>query len=164
MKVQGLIELDASATGMPRRPNPYQLVPGNIKLVRRDAGDRLKVRRWLPPLLWAGVILFGTSLPQAAVPLQTSGIDKILHFTIYTVFAYLLSRQIAEDTTPSRAALGAVVIAVAFAAADEWHQRFIPGRSTEFADWLADCAGAFVGALAFVAIHRMRRTKEPAGG
>jgi VanZ family protein len=148
---------------MPWRPNPYPLVPGNIKLVRRDAGDRLKVRRWLPPLLWAGVILFGTSLPQAAVPLQTSSIDKVLHFTIYTVFAYLLSRQISEDTTLLRAALGAVVIAFAFAAADEWHQRFIPGRSTEFADWLADCAGALFGALTFVALHRGPRAKATAG-
>lgn len=117
----------------------------------------MKVRRWLPPLLWAGVILIGTSLPQAAVPLQTSSIDKVLHFTIYTVFAYLLSRQISQDTTRWRAAAGAVVIALAFGAADEWHQRFIPGRSTELADWMADSAGAILGALVFVLLHRRKR-------
>ena len=107
----------------------------------------MNVRRWLPPLIWAGVILFGTSLPQDAVPIQTAGIDKILHFSIYTIFAFLLTRQISQDTTPWRAVAGALLIATAFAAADEWHQRFIPGRSPELADWVADACGAILGAL-----------------
>lgn len=109
----------------------------------------MNVRRWLPPLLWAGVILFGTSLPSEAVPVQTSNVDKILHFTIYAVFAYLLTRQISEAASPWRAVLPAIVLAAAFGAADEWHQRFIPGRSTELADWYADVLGATLGALTF---------------
>jgi VanZ family protein len=128
--------------------------------MRRDDGDRLSVRRWLPPLIWAGVILAGTSLPQKAVPVQTASIDKVLHFTIYAVFAFLLSRQILEVTDRWRAAAVAIVIAAAFGAADEWHQRFIPGRSTEFADWVADCIGASVGALAFVALRRGDRSRQ----
>ena len=99
----------------------------------------------------------GTSLPQDAVPVQTSNIDKLLHFTIYTVFSFLLTRQISEDTTPWRAAVGSILIVAAFAAADEWHQRFIPGRFPEFADWLADVAGAVVGVLIF-AVFRRRHT------
>jgi VanZ family protein len=117
----------------------------------------LSVRRWLPPLIWAGVILLGTSLPQDAVPVQTSNIDKFLHFTIYTVFAFLLTRQISEDTTPGRAVFGAVLIAAAFAAADEWHQRFIPGRFPEFADWLADLGGPLLGALLYLFFFSRRR-------
>jgi VanZ family protein len=101
-------------------------------------------------------------LPSSAVPAQTSSIDKVLHFTIYTVFAYLLSRQISQDTTRARAAAGAVLITLAFAAADEWHQRFIPGRSTELADWVADSAGAIVGALAFLLFHRASRATREA--
>ena len=117
----------------------------------------MSVRRWLPPLIWAGVILLGTSLPQDVVPVQTSHVDKVLHFTIYTVFSFLLTRQISEDTTRWRAVSGAVFIAAAFAAADEWHQRFIPGRYPEFADWLADVAGALIGALAYVFVFSRRR-------
>ena len=114
------------------------------------------MRRWLPPLLWAGVILFGTSLPQEAVPVQTAKVDKLLHFSIYTVFSFLLTRQISDITTRWRAAAIAVVLAVTFGALDEWHQRFIPGRSTELADWQADSLGAVVGALACIAILRRR--------
>lgn len=117
----------------------------------------MSVRRWLPPLIWAGVILLGTSLPQDVVPVQTSNIDKFLHFTIYTVFAFLLTRQILEDTTRGRAVFGAIFIAAAFAAADEWHQRFIPGRFPEFADWLADVAGAVIGAILYAFIFSRRR-------
>jgi VanZ family protein len=116
----------------------------------------LTVRRWLPPLLWAGVILFGTSLPQEAVPVQTSKIDKILHFSIYAVFSFLLTRQISDITARWRAAAIAVVFVMAFGALDEWHQRFIPGRSTELADWQADSAGGVAGALACMALLRRR--------
>lgn len=136
--------------------NAYQPPPGKIRLVGHDGGARLTVRRWLPPLLWAGVILFGTSLPQEAVPVQTARVDKYLHFGIYTVFSFLLTRQISDITTRWRAAAIAVVFAVVFGALDEWHQRFIPGRSTELADWQADSLGAVVGALACVAILRRR--------
>ena len=112
------------------------------------------MRRWLPPLLWAGVILFGTSLPAEAVPVQTSKIDKVLHFSIYTVFSYLLTRQFSYSMTRSKAAAFAVLFAVVFGALDEWHQSFIPGRSTELADWGADSLGALVGAIACAALAR----------
>jgi VanZ family protein len=93
---------------------------------------------------------------------QTSNIDKHLHFTIYTVFAFLLTRQISEDTTRWRALAGAILIATAFAAADEWHQRFIPGRFTEFADWVADVAGATVGAAAYALFFFPARSRSAA--
>ena len=159
-KVQAFIGLGWLLGPVEAFANPYQATPSKIRLVGHDGGVRLTVRRWLPPLLWAGVILFGTSLPQEAVPVQTGKIDKILHFSIYTVFSYLLTRQISDITTRWRAAAIAVAFATVFGALDEWHQRFIPGRSTEFADWRADTLGAIVGALVCVALLR-RRTPQP---
>ena len=117
----------------------------------------MKARRWLPPLLWAGVILLGTSLPQEAVPVQTSRIDKILHFGIYTVLAFLLTRQISVGFRLWQSVALAIAFAMAFGALDEWHQPLIPGRSTEFADWVADSIGAVVGAsIAAIMEHRRR--------
>lgn len=106
----------------------------------------------------------GTSLPSDAVPVQTSKIDKILHFSIYTVFSFLLTRQMSDLTTRWRAAAMAAVFVIAFGAADEWHQRFIPGRSTEFADWQADSLGAVAGALACIAILRRRAPRTTLTG
>ena len=121
---------------------------------------RLKVRRWLPPLLWAGVILFVTSLPGSAVPRQLGPYDKIVHFTIYGLLAVLLSRDLVQVTTRWAAALVAIAIAVTFAAADEWHQGFIPGRAPDVADWRADSIGAAGGALLFALYGRMRGSKQ----
>lgn len=106
----------------------------------------MNVRRWLPPLLWAGVIIFATSTPAELVPSQVTTFDKIAHFTMYAILAALLTRHISEATGRWRAAALAIVIAVVFGAVDEWHQRFIPGRSTELADWHADSLGALAGA------------------
>ena len=127
----------------------------------RDAGARLKVRRWLPPLLWAGVILFVTSVPASVVPRQLSPYDKGVHFTIYGLFAVLLSRDISQVTGRWRAAIVASAVAIAFGAADEWHQRFVPGRASELADWRADSIGAAGGALAFAFYSRTRRSRTP---
>ena len=119
----------------------------------------MKVRRWLPPLVWAGVILLGTSLPQEAVPIQTSRIDKILHFGIYTVFAFLLTRQISVGFRLWQSVVLAIAFAMAFGAFDEWHQQLIPGRSTEFADWVADSIGAVVGACVAAVMEVRRRAR-----
>ena len=121
----------------------------------------MKVRRWLPPLLWAGVILFVTSLPGGHVPSQLSPYDKVVHFAIYGFFAVLLTRDLSAVTGRWRAALVAIVIAVAFGAADEWHQGFIPGRATDISDWRADSIGAALGALLFVMFNWFRRSRTP---
>src|SRR5437762_857403 len=127
--------------------------------MRRDTGDRLNVRRWLPPLLWAGVILIGTSLPGSLVPREISSFDKAIHFTIYAILAVLLAKQISEVTGRWRAAVLAILLTAAFGAADEWHQGFIPGRSRELADWRADSLGAAIGALAVAASRRANRPR-----
>ena len=45
-----------------------------------------------------------------------------------------------------RHALLAILITVAYGASDEYHQRFVAGRSSELADLYADAAGASVAA------------------
>lgn len=126
-----------------------------------DAGDHLNVRRWLPPLLWAGVIIFATSMPSDVVPQQVTTFDKAAHFSMYAVLAGLLTRHLSELTTRWRAAAAAVAIAVAFGAVDEWHQQYIPGRSTELADWHADSMGAATGALLATLVGRRRERTLP---
>jgi VanZ family protein len=114
------------------------------------------VPRWLPPLFWAGVILLATSVPTDLVPKQLSAFDKAVHFGMYFVLAVLLTRYVLAGRVVLRAAIVSVVSATVFGAADEWHQRFIPGRSTEFADWVADTAGALAG-VAVVVAFSMRK-------
>lgn len=110
--------------------------------------------------MWAGVMVTGTSLPSSAVPGQVAAYDKFLHFTIYAIFAVLLVRPMTEVASRWQAVVLTLTIALLFAAVDEWHQGFIPGRSMELADWRADSLGAVVGAVA--GSRRRHRVRTPA--
>ena len=114
--------------------------------------------RWLPVAVWAGVILAGTSFPNMPAPAQ-AGSDKLVHVAMYAILGVLALRAAASGsgTTPRTIVLTLSAI-VAFAAADEWHQRFIPTRSADPADWVADVAGATLGIASFGAL-KLRRIK-----
>lgn len=147
---------------MPRDANPFQGIPWKIRLMDRDAGARLKVRRWLPPLLWAGVILFVTSIPGSAVPRELAPYDKVIHFSVYGVFAVLLNWDLSQAMGRWRATVLSIIIAMLFGALDEWHQGFIPGRAADPSDWRADSLGAAGGAVLFALYRRIRGSNTTA--
>ena len=106
--------------------------------------------RWLAALAWAALIFAGTSIPGRDLPSAFPHADKLVHLGLYGVLGFLVGRALRAGRTPAArtlvTALGAMAL---FAAADEWHQQFVPGRSTDAVDWLADLVGATAG-LAFV--------------
>lgn len=107
-------------------------------------------RRWLAPIAWTVVILVLTSLPGSRIPsVAVPGVDKIVHFVLYGVLGLLIARAL-DRRGVARAALLAILIGASFGAVDEWHQRFIAGRSPSAADWAADVAGAAVGSIALL--------------
>ena len=59
-------------------------------------------------------------------------------------------------TTRMRVILAAFLLVAAVGGLDEWHQRYIQGRSTEFADWMADSSGGLIGALVWLAGSRLK--------
>lgn len=103
-------------------------------------------RRWAPVMLWGAIILVATSLPGAALPNVSDipGVDKVVHGALYGVLGALVARAIGAKSGSAWLAAGVVV--ALFAAVDEWHQQWIPGRSAEAFDWVADVAGATFGA------------------
>ena len=101
--------------------------------------------------LWGGFLFLLTSWPNP--PSVTAGgfpLDKLTHFLLYAVEAFLLSRAIAWPGR--RAFAGSRIVAVIgtmalWGALDEVHQEWIPGRAMDSADLAADVAGATAGAL-----------------
>ena len=77
------------------------------------------------------VLLFVTSHP---IP---QGWDKVAHFALYSVITALLWRG-----TCGRAPIAVLASVVAFGAFDEVHQIFLPSRSAELLDFVADAAAA----------------------
>ena len=82
--------------------------------------------------------------------------DKVVHFAVYGLLATLVCRQ----GRGWRAAGWTVLVVSVYGASDEWHQSYVPGRSTELADWMADTAGAALAVGAYVRWDRYRRWLE----
>jgi VanZ family protein len=77
--------------------------------------------------------------------------DKGIHFLEYAVLGWLCAAA-SSRTWPSASAWRTVAFAVFISAlwglSDEIHQAFVPGRSSEVADVIADLFGSMAGAAA----------------
>lgn len=112
--------------------------------------------RWLPALLWLALVLTLTSIPNPQVPVHVAGGDKAAHAIMYGVLAALVAFAV-DVGGRGIGRLGATFVGIAaLAAADEYHQRFIPGRAAAVSDWIADSAGAATTLLATAAAWRRR--------
>lgn len=116
---------------------------------------RRSVAGWAPAVLWAAAIFWGSSRPTVPVP-EVWGADKLMHFGAYAVLGLLLAR----GTTLLGLGRGwPVVLGALYGASDEWHQSFVPGRSADPADWVADALGVLAGVFLY---SRIRAWREPA--
>ncbi len=88
----------------------------------------------------AVTIFLASTRSQVAAPGITN-FDKIAHFSVYGLLATLLVRL----GRGPRSVVLALLATSLYGASDEWHQYFVPGRSCELGDWVADTLG---GALA----------------
>lgn len=118
------------------------------------------VRYALPPLLLAGAIFFVSGLSRPPGPPLVHGLDKVVHFGVYAVLGLLVARALAAyGLRPGRAALWAVLLSALYAVSDEVHQGYVPGRSRDPRDWVADLLGAALAVRIWWA--RRRRTQPP---
>lgn len=78
-------------------------------------------------------------------------IRKLAHFTEFAglglLFAIALKVQTGKAKTPA-----AIICSSIYAATDEIHQIFVPGRACRVLDWGIDTCGAALGALAVLLI------------
>lgn len=82
---------------------------------------------------------------------------------MYAVLGLLFTRAMNHPpkTTIFRVVMAAFLLVAAIGALDEWHQKYMDGRSTEFADWMADTSGGLIGALIWsikLRLHDARTT------
>jgi VanZ family protein len=144
--------------------------------------------RWWPALVWAVCIsVFSTHeftsdntasfiipilhwlLPKASLQtllLLHHYIRKTAHFVEYFIFSLLILRGIraGRHTTHLGWALAAIGIVAGYAALDEFHQSFVPGRTPAVADVLLDTTGGIaaqaVAALVLLWGHVRERQRN----
>ncbi len=109
-----------------------------------------RIRAWGPAAAWAGVLFLLSSLPDLPGPGGIPFGDKLGHFTLYAVLGLLLAlgRRRSRRAVPH---LLLLAIGALYALSDEWHQSFVPGRSPDPLDWMADVIGLLSGYLALSA-------------
>ena len=98
--------------------------------------------RWAPVVLWMAVVFLVSSLPRLGRASRFP--DWISHPVEYAVGAALLCRALAAGGRPLgvRAAVAATLLTTLYGITDEYHQSFVPGRTSDPADVAKDFAGA----------------------
>jgi VanZ family protein len=113
--------------------------------------ERNKVLLVYLPLVFYWILLLTlTSLPVHSVP--SVGVnDKLEHTLAYLGLSFLLCLTLLLQTRSlvlrKHAVFFTLLIVFAYGVADELHQLFIPGRSCEFLDFIADAVGGVVGII-----------------
>ena len=125
-----------------------------------------RVLVWIPAVVQAAVIFGASSVPNLT-ELPGGISDHAGHFVGYALLSALVVFALASGrwagVTPGAAAR-AVLISTIYGLTDEFHQRFVPGRSPAWDDVAADFAGALAAGLAALAARyvagRLMRTRD----
>ena len=109
------------------------------------------------PVALQMVLIFGASSISDLRALPGGISDKSGHGIGYAILGAVLVRALAggrlNGVTWRRAGL-AVLLATLYGVSDEFHQAFVPGRSPDRLDVLADCVGAAVAVVVIAGVAR----------
>ena len=115
----------------------------------------------LPVILYGALVLGVSSIPNLRTPeVKLLASDKIAHFLEYAFFALLAFRSTSHLVTSKSKSLPFVIALLwlaVFAVIDEVLQSFIPGRHSDWLDYVFDQAGA-VAVLLLLFWNRYRRS------
>jgi VanZ family protein len=118
--------------------------------------DARGIGRWVLVVLWMGVIFAFSAQPQSVVNLgQGEIVSKLAHVTEYAILGWLIQRARGDK----RSWWLSLLIAVAYAVTDEFHQSFVPGRHARGTDVLIDVGGVAIGLN--IAIRRTTPPHSP---
>ncbi len=139
---------------------------GNFHLSGRlEKDDTMKktirfLRLWGPALILMAFIFFASGTPGNDLP-DLGFLDVLVkkggHMLGYGLLAAAYLRGLTGGGKASRVrVLSAILMAALYAATDEFHQRFTPGRTPSVSDVGVDTVGAILGATLSAWIHARR--------
>jgi VanZ family protein len=114
-------------------------------------------------LAWAGLIFYLSSRSDLALttdPFWDIVTRKIGHMVVFGILGFLATWTAAAFQLPRPTIVG-VVVGVAYAASDEFHQSFVAGRSPTVTDVLIDSVGVLLGVAAWWWLGQRPRSAAP---
>ena len=112
--------------------------------------------KWLPVFLWAVVIFTFSSVSQIQVSeffIRDFIAKKIAHVSEYAILFALIFRATEGNYFLS------FVLTMLYAATDEFHQSFVPGRTAKFFDLGFDLTGANIAAYIIWKLRQIPKNK-----
>ena len=111
-------------------------------------------------LLWAVVILFLSVVGvETNANIEFHAMDKIIHLCMYLVLCMMLivgfTKQFQIRVLKYNPMSYAIVFASAFGILMEVVQFFLPSRSFDVLDMLANIVGAFIGWIVFMIVYKL---------
>jgi VanZ family protein len=105
--------------------------------------------RWFPAILVMGLIFIASATPGPKMPgfgYWDVFVKKGGHMTGYALLAASFIHALSKDKRASGFQFtAAICITALYAISDEFHQSFIPGRTSSARDVCIDLAGALIG-------------------
>jgi VanZ family protein len=115
----------------------------------------------LPIILYAALIFTFSSFSRLPTPdFGIDYVDKLAHFIEYFIFLLLAIRAFSNLPVAMGKAwiyILAVFLSIAFAAGDEYHQSFVPGRNADIYDLVSDSSGIILGAMLHFLFHKRQQ-------
>jgi len=125
----------------------------------------IKILSIIQLLITSSICIFFSSIEYIELPqVDIDFIDKILHLIAF--FIYGISIQITIINIESlqkkikknykfKIKLIVLIFGISFAASDEIHQYFTPGRSADILDWIADVLGIILSLFLYDNIYNL---------
>jgi VanZ family protein len=113
-------------------------------------------------IAWAGAIFYLSSKSSIHTPTLFPGQDKLFHLIAFGVLAFfsLGALRPAASGYHSAQVWLTVVLVTLYGLLDEFHQYYVPGRTVEFYDILADASGGLLGAWSMYYLVRMLASRS----
>ncbi|MCC6864916.1 MAG: VanZ family protein [Ignavibacteria bacterium] len=100
-------------------------------------------------IAWALIIFIQSSFPAIEIPkVEWISMDKVIHMGVFGLLVMLCYISFInlkhQNTFKSSPLLWSAVLTIIYGASDEIHQYFVPNRSSEVLDWMADILGIII--------------------
>lgn len=121
-----------------------------------------------PKIIHAGLVSYcllifilssipGDNFPEVKFEFSDKIVHLIIYAILYSLFFYSLNNQVKSVKLQKFSPEFALLFTSLYGLSDEAHQYFVPNRSCEFYDWIADVAGGL--AVYFVIKYHRSRVK-----
>lgn len=145
--------------------------------------DKKKIS-WIAVFIWMSIIFYLSAQPANESSNLSSGVTelafniinnilpnvefnidefhyiirKLAHFTAYFILAILTINALRTSKVYGyKSIIIALIISIIYAASDEFHQSFVPGRGPAIKDVFIDSSGAVTGLFVYLLVFKVKK-------